>query len=197
MRQIVQHLRGNTTLTIEKAKELNMRQGEIAIKESTDGFSELYVLSADGESLSTFSSIPFNLSLVYPVGSIYLSVNSTNPSVLFGFGEWEQIKDRFLLAAGSKYSAGATGGAATHTLTAKQLPKQEGTISTHGVYSGTPIAQVSGVFTATHSCEDKYMTGSASGHSSVDTIKYSNGGEGAAHNNMPPYLTVYVWKRVG
>lgn len=133
---------------------------------------------------------------IYPIGSIYISTNNVDPSQLFGVGEWERIKDRFLLAAGSTYSAGSTGGEATHTLTAKELPKQSGTISTHGVYSGTPIAAVSGVFSASHSCSGKYMNGTATGHDSVDTITYSNGGQNTAHNNMPPYLTVYIWKRI-
>ena len=39
------------------------------------------------------------LNIIYPVGSIYMSTNSTNPSTLFG-GTWKQIKDRFLLACG-------------------------------------------------------------------------------------------------
>lgn len=138
----------------------------------------------------------FVFNLIYPVGSIYISTVNQNPGTLFDIGEWTQIKDRFLLAAGSTYSAGATGGEAQHKLTAKELPQMRGTISTHGVYSGTPIAGVSGVFSATHKCSGKYMTGSASGHDSVDTIAYNNGGEDVAHNNMPPYLTVYMWKRV-
>ena len=58
---------------------------------------------------------------VYPVGSIYMSVNNTNPSTLFG-GTWQQIQDRFLLAAGATYAAGATGGEATHTLTTDEMP---------------------------------------------------------------------------
>ena len=58
-----------------------------------------------------------NLALaMYPVGSIYLSVNNVNPGTIFG-GTWEQIQDRFLLAAGSTYTGGATGGAASHTHT--------------------------------------------------------------------------------
>lgn len=135
------------------------------------------------------------LKSVYPVGAIYISTVSTSPTTLFGFGTWERIKDTFLLGAGSSYSAGSTGGEAKHTLTAKELPKQTGTISTHGVYSGTPIAAVSGVFSASNTCKDKYLGGSTAGASSIAKIAYSNGGEGAAHNNMPPYLTVYMWKR--
>lgn len=54
--------------------------------------------------------------MIYPVGSIYISVNDVHPSVLFG-GTWEQIQDRFLLGTGSTYSAGSTGGETNHTLT--------------------------------------------------------------------------------
>jgi len=59
------------------------------------------------------------LERVYPVGSIYMSVNSTDPGTLFG-GTWQRLKDRFLLAAGDTYAAGATGGEASHTLTAAE-----------------------------------------------------------------------------
>lgn len=58
---------------------------------------------------------------IYPVGSIYMSVNNVNPSAVFG-GTWEQIKDKFLLACGDTYNNGATGGSATHTLAVNQLP---------------------------------------------------------------------------
>lgn len=50
---------------------------------------------------------------IYPIGSIYLSVSSINPSVLFG-GTWEQIQDKFMLAAGTTYPAGTSGGNASH-----------------------------------------------------------------------------------
>ena len=70
------------------------------------------------------------VNLIYPVGSIYLSVNSANPQTLFG-GTWEQLKDRFLLGAGDGYSAGSVGGEATHKLTTNEMPshKHDNTIS--------------------------------------------------------------------
>lgn len=76
------------------------------------------------------------LNAVYPIGSIYLSVNSTNPGTLFG-GTWTQLQNRFLLGAGSSYTAGATGGAASVTsggtaLTTDQIPAH-----THGSKSLT------------------------------------------------------------
>ena len=59
--------------------------------------------------------------LIYPVGSLYLSAVDTDPGVLFG-GTWERIRDRFLLAAGTAYGAGTTGGEAAHALTENELP---------------------------------------------------------------------------
>lgn len=67
-------------------------------------------------------------SLIYPVGSIYMSVNSTSPATLFG-GTWEQIKDKFLLSTGNSYANGSTGGSATHTIAVGNLPTHTHTYS--------------------------------------------------------------------
>ena len=76
-------------------------------------------------------SLPVLINLIYPIGSIYLSVNSTSPQQLFG-GEWEQIKDKFLLSAGDTYSGGSEGGEAAHTLTVEEMPSHNHTIYMSG-----------------------------------------------------------------
>ena len=111
---------------------------------------------------------------IYPVGSIYMSVNSTNPGTLFG-GTWQQIQDTFLLAAGTTYTAGDTGGEATHTLTVNEIPSHN-----HSISAFAQDPRGSSGWQAT------YFNGS--------TTTGSTGG-GLAHNNMPPYLAVYMWKR--
>ncbi len=122
------------------------------------------------------------LSKVYPVGSIYMSLSSTDPKTLFG-GTWERLKDRFLLAAGDRYSAGATGGEATHTLTKDEMPSHNHYAAING---GTDSYG-----------QNRTTIGSfankAQGYSDSSTIFASGGGN--AHNNMPPYLAVYMWKR--
>lgn len=70
------------------------------------------------------------LNTVYPVGAIYLTVNATNPGLLFG-GTWERITNRFLLAAGDGHDAGTTGGAETVTLDATQIPGHTHTVPAH------------------------------------------------------------------
>ena len=116
------------------------------------------------------------LNLIYPVGSIYISVNSTSPASLFG-GTWEILNDVFLLAAGSYANAGTFGGEAEHTLTVDEMPSHS-----HGV------PYMSGYDTGTE------WVGQ-SGTAAPQTRNTDINGGGAAHNNMPPYMAVYMWKR--
>lgn len=113
----------------------------------------------------------------YPVGSIYMSVSSTSPQDLFG-GTWERIQDKFLLAAGTTYAAGATGGEAMHTLTINEIPSHTHMIT----FAGSAIQSGTNRRTPHANYDDDRMATLPTG-----------GGE--AHNNMPPYVAVYVWKR--
>lgn len=80
---------------------------------------------------------------IYPVGSIYWSIDDTNPATLFG-GTWERIKDQFILAAGDNYSAGSTGGAATVTLSTSQIPAHNHSIKASSNSTGAHTHSVSG-----------------------------------------------------
>lgn len=120
---------------------------------------------------------------VYPVGSIYMSVNSTNPKNLFG-GTWEQIQGRFLFGMNSSYPAGSTGGEITHALTIGEIPEHNHTIyypNAGGPYGNANISYPEGSHTNMTWCAEMCKTAPTGGS--------------AAHNNMPPYLSVYIWKR--
>ena len=106
------------------------------------------------------------LNLVYPVGSIYWSSNNTNPGTLFG-GTWTQIKDKFILAAGDSYTNGATGGAATVTLTVSNMPSHSHTIggstgNTQPTFTGTAVTSGANNIGHTHNFEHKHTTGNQS-----------------------------------
>ena len=125
------------------------------------------------------------IDLIYPVGSFYFSANNTSPSVLFG-GTWEQIKDTFILAAGDTYQVDTTGGEATHTLTTAELPSHNHRCMTDQFYYlyGGPLES-----------DD----GPASGHGYAFPLYYAMTGyrgENQPHNNMPPYIVVFCWKRI-
>lgn len=115
----------------------------------------------------------------YPVGAIYLSVTNANPASLFG-GTWERIGGRFLLGADSTYAAGSTGGESAHTLTVDEMPRHNHEIDNlNSSGNATPFMTV-------QAQEKKGYGGN------VQTM-YAGGGK--AHNNLPPYLAVYMWKR--
>nr|DAQ18325.1 MAG TPA: baseplate wedge protein [Caudoviricetes sp.] len=119
--------------------------------------------------------------MIYPVGTIYISASNVSPSVLFG-GTWEQIQDRFLIGAGSSYQAGSVGGEATHTLTIDEMPRHNHEIDNlNASGNSTPYMTVQ--------AQDKKGYGG-----NVQTM-FAGGSQ--PHNNMPPYLAVYIWKRVG
>ena len=124
----------------------------------------------------------FVLDNVYPIGSIYMNVNSTNPRTLFG-GTWEQIQGKFLLGMSSSYPAGSQGGEASHTLTVSEMPNHTHSIIGYSAsgndYSGSD-ADLSFNYNNT-------MVGWSG--------RTASAGGNQAHNNMPPYISVYIWKR--
>ena len=127
--------------------------------------------------------------LVYPIGSIYMSVNSTSPAQLFG-GTWEAISDRFLLAAGTTYKAGATGGAASQSIAAHT---HRSPAARNGNYVGFTTT---GASSASGNIKNIYYASGKSGGAYNGVTVYNTGSAGAATvQTMPPYLAVYVWKR--
>lgn len=124
------------------------------------------------------------LDLTHPIGSIYTSTAATEPATLFG-GTWQRIKDTFLLAAGDTYAAGTTGGEATHVLISDEIP------SVALSCASSPFVAASDAF-GTQTTAGVYVQGL---YGTVKNAPIVTGGGGQPHNNMPPYLTVYVWKR--
>jgi hypothetical protein len=113
---------------------------------------------------------------IYPVGSIYLAYNHTNPATLFG-GTWTRITNAFLWATTATGTIGQTGGEQTVKLTEAQLPAHS-----HGsVYSQHAEGTKNRAWYST--------TGTSMAYGPVSA------GSGEAHNNMPPYIQVSVWRR--
>ena len=162
--------------------------------------------------------------LIYPVGSIYMSVNNTSPATLFG-GTWEQLKDKFLLSAGDTYTNGNTGGEATHTLTTNEMPSHtheqyehnhDGKYHSHNTstedeyFVTSEIATANNTSVSYNASGNRIVDGQTNGVPSFhhrestssslvtlygETASNKNTGGSQEHNNMPPYLVVYMWKR--
>ena len=168
----------------------------------------------DGTATGAISALNADLAKqwekIYPVGSIYISANSTSPANFFG-GTWEQISGRFLIGTGDidanttdywghedahhyNIPAGELGGESSHTLTVNEMPSHAhaerlGDASTP--QNANILRQIvnGGVNSGANIRVEWKSTGLGN-----DITTTSTGGS-AAHNNMPPYLSVYMWKR--
>ena len=128
-----------------------------------------------------------------PIGSIIMGTGNsfaTQEAVQTVYiGTWEQIKDVFLLAAGDSYEAGSTGGEATHTLTVNELATHSHDIIANG--SGKRVGFNEGNADPDYVRNDYTDTGNIGNQYVTNEV-----GGNQAHNNMPPYLTVYMWRRI-
>jgi hypothetical protein len=143
-------------------------------------------VTASGNVNTTGGELQINgtnvLEKVYPVGSVYINASvSTNPATLLGFGTWTAFgAGRVLVGLDSTDtdfdSAEETGGAKTHTLTTSEIPSHTHTLDTSDNPGGTGAIEVAG-----------------GAPTSTQTTQSTGGGQ--AHNNLQPYIVVYMWKR--
>lgn len=143
------------------------------------------------------------LDKTYPVGSIYISVNDTSPSELFG-GTWEAVaQGRTLVGVGYNvanttdywgacgantvnFPAGEMGGQMRHTLTIDEMPSHRHSFSTVVSCIGGGSSNKTGTTKAGN--DQNTINGTA-----FNPVQLEGGG--SAHNNLQPYLAVYMWKR--
>ena len=124
---------------------------------------------------------------IYPVGSIYISTSSTfNPQTVWG-GTWVKTANgRCLIGANDTYPLGSTGGEATHTLNHEEMPRHS-----HGIYGADSRSGNITLDKARFSYKDQGQT--TSYVSVILGTEFTVGGQ--SHNNMQPYLAVYIWER--
>lgn len=130
---------------------------------------------------------PLSVLEAYPIGSIYISTNATSPATLFG-GKWNEIHGAFLFANSALHKAGEIGGEEEHTLTANEMPE-------HAHYMTSGNAGGDGTWTPD---AGSYLVDSVTTDQTTfwAQLGMNNAGGSMAHNNMPPYLSVYMWERV-
>lgn len=159
--------KGNLTYDANRAAGLCSEDEVVFNKYSTDQIKAMGIFDA-----------------IYPIGSLYISVNDISPEILFG-GTWERIKDRFLLAAGSTYSSGETGGSEEHQHISPIGYNTENELLGMTFRHGSKSGSVTGSYAALN---QEVNTGSGTfdmKRPKTDTV-----------SNMPPYLAVNIWKRV-
>ena len=170
----------------DKAMNLTAEQKAQALANIGGLTAEATVENANKLNGKTYQEI---IDAVYPVGSIYFSMNETSPASLFG-GTWTRYTDRFVYAVGT-YAVGQTGGSQTVKLVPGHIPSH-----THGMRMGWSdnLETVNSVVTT---IEKQGLTaGTAESHVVVDAGYTTDAtGSGTAHTNMPPFVAAYIWQR--
>lgn len=145
---------------------------------------------------------------IYPVGSIYLSVNNVNPSAIFG-GTWEAFgTGKTLVGVDTSQAEFGTveqiGGEKNHTLTTSEMPSHTHGISSSGAHTHTYTGFIQCAVTSstayTAIAQKRYSSDGTSTPASMNssgdhTHEINATGSSAAHNNLQPYITCYMWKR--
>ena len=151
-------------------------------KDSATAYS--YEFPNSSGTLLTSNDVTDILKTIYPVGSVYINrTNNDNPGTLLGFGTWARISDRFLYAATTSSTIlGTTGGESTHKLTIDEMPSHNHNFDGWGTVAGN----------------NGYVSGAESKNILTTTsFSMNDTGGDQAHNNMPPYVVVSIWYRVG
>lgn len=187
----VSHSAGVTIVDFVTGTDHNMMAKGIQVSHEQDG-----TLNGDALDQITAALLP----IIYPVGSIYTNAtDATNPATLLGFGTWTAFGAGRVPVG---YDAGQTefnasektGGSKTHTLTESEMPSHE-----HGPLWQTFMPQGTGSLLLNDRGGDGFLvsdncSNGVNGEWKGNDIMYNAGG-GAAHNNLQPYITVYLWKR--
>lgn len=124
----------------------------------------------------------------YPVGSIYMSTDVTSPASIFG-GTWTRIEDRFLLAAGTKYPAGGSGGSASSKIDYNNLPPLS--VCALKNTTGNSISKGGQLWEAKTVNSGNFFMTDIQSRETFTNVAYNH----TPLNTMPPYLTVYMWRR--
>lgn len=154
----------------------------------SDDYSKVFVSSVPTEKHHSkgawIRELSFEKADIFPVGAIYISLKETNPSAFFA-GTWEQIKGKFLVGVDSSdtdfKTSGKTGGEKTHKLKVSELPN----------FNLTFPAGTNATVDPNYNCAASSFAGGTPKDLSTSSI-----GGNEAHNNLPPYIAVYMFKRV-
>ncbi|EAX77631.1 hypothetical protein TVAG_360190 [Trichomonas vaginalis G3] len=186
-----------TTMRNIRCKDVYVMKDEHNIKFTAQ---DLYEKKADKTELQTLKTEI--LQTLYPIGSIYTSMNSTRPEVVLGFGTWTQIVDRFLYCANSSKETGGS-----KTISGENLPAHSHYIDlstsqagwhSHRYWNWSAMTKGKGydVKDNVQFAINCYWSNTEGGGNHTHRVSGYTQTTGQSKDYMPPYMTVYAWYRI-
>lgn len=155
-----------------------------------------FSLDSDGNlfvnSITSNTNNNFNIDNIYPVGSIYFNITNINPSTYFG-GVWEQFAQGKTIIGVDENDSDfnntlKSGGEKSHTLTTAEMPSH-----THNIWGGYTSTK-NGRVGASYAENGWIPLNGINKEYNIAALTFNGSSE--SHNNMPPYITCYIWKRI-
>lgn len=173
---------GGASLAVNPDGEtLEVNSDKVRIKDGGVGSTQIAdgAITMDKLADAVKTTINTVIKSIYKVGDYFITHNADNPAKRFG-GQWELVKDKFLIGAGGDYEILSEGGEKEHTLTTEEMPSHGHKINNLQLFW------------------DHWNSGSqgegARGNGGETWTEATGGGK--AHNNMPPYKAVYIWVKI-
>lgn len=186
-----------TGMTAEKIDAL---MGDMIVNAKVDpSTGAMIFVTKSGKEINSGSAISPSLAVekAYPIGSIYIGTSNKNPKDLLGVGEWTRFANGRTLVGVNEDEAEfdsvvKTGGAKTHKLSINEMPSHTHTQRPHD--HGTNTSGEAGP-TLSGTGRNYRISGSNSLDTSSTTATNDSTGGSQPHNNLQPYITVYMWRR--
>ncbi|KAI5532298.1 keratin-associated protein family, partial [Trichomonas vaginalis G3] len=185
-----------TTMRNIRCKDVYVMKDEHNIKFTAQ---DLYDKKADKTELQTLKTEM--LQTLYPIGSIYTSMNSTNPATVLGFGTWQQIVDKFLYCANSSKQTGGSKKITeanlpphTHTGTTNTTGSHSHSITKRGYTNLAAGSDRQGMHRYDITTDPKDVsTGIFCGTAGNHAHTFTTNPTGSGADYMPPFVTVFAW----
>lgn len=171
---VVPQIRAKVDVVYAKMPEF-IPAGDVAYDNTGSGLQAETVQGAVDEVAGRMSCV-----CPYRIGDILETTNTTHPAESWPGTQWEEITGRFLLGTSNSHTVGETGGEETHTLTWYEMPEH------YHHYPVNSPGTDSGIWGPVDTLQQK---------GDVTSSTFATGNS-QPHNNMPPYYTVFMWKRI-
>ena len=194
---------GDLVLAGDNVQIVNSAQSKNAAVFTSDGSAALYhnnskKLETTSTGVTITGTLNASLAGAYPIGSIYMNITSTDPNTLLGFGTWARFGEGKMLMSqdngNSRFDVGEeTGGSESVTLTTSQIPSHNHLITHAG--GGISANYFHPTYGASISFGDNNTSIATNPFYTYPSACMSDTGGGQSHDNMPPFIVVYMWKR--
>lgn len=143
------------------------------------------------------------INIIYPVGSLFIGTTAANPATILGVGNWQAFgQDRLMISAGSTYAAEATGGSKDAVNVAHGHADDISVVAVGAHTHDIEFASVGGIKFLNQMTSGDFSAITASptlpagSHSHTLNGGVTDSGVSGVDANLPPYIGVYMWKRI-